>query len=411
MGWVQKNSVVVLLVWVLVNLGAVNARANFPGDTLKSGDEALGEISYNPEVYISPLPDEVNETSGLIFWRNILWTHNDSGGEPIIYGLDTTSGKIVRRVRIRDVKNTDWEDITQDRKYIYIGDFGNNSGMRRNLKIFKVKKSAIAPNVPEQEVDAEVIGFDYADQHNFEKRTNNHNFDCEAVTAFGDSLYLFTKDWADGNSRLYVLPKIPGHYSVFPRETFAANGLVTGACLSPDRKELALIGYRDYVSFMWLLTDFEGSDFFGGTRLRVDFPELVFVQTEGICYTGARDVVFSCEASAEPQRLYKVNTGQLQAIAVSRLGTFVPPGISVAGMSEKVNDNLVLDILKVPQPDFSIELRDHQWKQIFKAEYRWPADKNKFRVSISTRDLAPGAYFVRIASGDEKLIKKIEVKH
>src|SRR5262245_58181650 len=66
------------------------------------------------------LPASIRETSGLVFWNGMLWTHNDDG-DTALYAIDTTDGHILRRVPIKGVVNNDWEDITQDDDYIYIG--------------------------------------------------------------------------------------------------------------------------------------------------------------------------------------------------------------------------------------------------------------------------------------------------
>ena len=39
-----------------------------------------------------------------------------------------------------NIKNTDWEEISQDKDFIYIGDIGNNSGNRDDLKIYRAGK-------------------------------------------------------------------------------------------------------------------------------------------------------------------------------------------------------------------------------------------------------------------------------
>ena len=49
---------------------------------------------YNPQLK-ALLPTEVSETSGLFFHNGRLWTHNDSGGKPILYALDTTTFEVV----------------------------------------------------------------------------------------------------------------------------------------------------------------------------------------------------------------------------------------------------------------------------------------------------------------------------
>ena len=89
---------------------------------------------------VGALPDTVSETSGLIFHNGKLITHNDSGGRPELYEIDTTSLEITRTVTIENIENIDWEDIAQDDTHIYIGDFGNNGGDRTDLKIYKCLK-------------------------------------------------------------------------------------------------------------------------------------------------------------------------------------------------------------------------------------------------------------------------------
>jgi len=41
-----------------------------------------------------PLSYNVRETSGLIYLNGKLITHNDSGGEPALYELDTITGNV-----------------------------------------------------------------------------------------------------------------------------------------------------------------------------------------------------------------------------------------------------------------------------------------------------------------------------
>ncbi len=88
-------------------------------------------MQVNPQPFITNLPHELAENSVVIFYKNFLWTFN-------------LAGKIEKELEIKDAKNDNWEDIAQDSKYIYIADFGNNSGTRRNQKIFKnLKKKRI----------------------------------------------------------------------------------------------------------------------------------------------------------------------------------------------------------------------------------------------------------------------------
>ena len=85
------------------------------------------------------LSDELKEISGIQFINDsLLVAHNDGGNGPMLYFLNPNTGSILKRVVVKDVKNTDWEDITLDGKYLYIGNFGNNENKRKNLSIIRV---------------------------------------------------------------------------------------------------------------------------------------------------------------------------------------------------------------------------------------------------------------------------------
>ena len=97
---------------------------------------------YNP-VFKGELPAEVSETSGLFFHNGRLWTHNDSGGKPVLYALDTTTFEVVQRLTLMNVKNKDWEDVCTDGETVFVGKIGNNHGKRKGLKIFSFPLSSI----------------------------------------------------------------------------------------------------------------------------------------------------------------------------------------------------------------------------------------------------------------------------
>ena len=211
-----------------------------PAATENDGSCSYGTTNYLP-LRLSTLPGVISETSGLMFWNGLLWTHNDSGGSSDLFALDPDETEtVLRKVRIKNASNADWEDITRDEAFAYIGDFGNNNGTRTDLRIYKV-------NLDELEGDtatAEAIFFNYPDQTDFSSRPQNHNFDAEAMVVMDDSLYIFTKNWGDMQSGIYVLPKEPGTYAAQRRGTIEANGLITGGSYDEGTQKLALCGHN-----------------------------------------------------------------------------------------------------------------------------------------------------------------------
>ena len=264
----------------------------------KAQEEGTASLSpiYNPQ-HKSELPKEVNETSGLFFHNGRLWTHNDSGGKPILYALDTTGFEIVQRITLTNVKNKDWEDVCTDGETVFVGDFGNNNGNRKNLRIYMFPLSAI-PDKGDASVQADTIVFRFADQTNFEKRKHLHDFDCEAMFATEDHLYLLSKGWVTGTTRLYRLPKTPGKYVAEVVNAFDSQGLITGADYDKKNHVLVVVGYVKslWKPFMYIIFDFEET----GEKLsnrRIEMPQLVGAQAEGICFFDDGRCYVSAETS------------------------------------------------------------------------------------------------------------------
>lgn len=281
------------ILFLLFTFSSFLLNAQTDSSTLNSPDSGLVNSTlivyqtdrYKPQ-FIADLPVKIKETSGLVFFNGQLWTLNDSGNQPEIYQIDSANGSILRTVVIRNSVNTDWESITQDDSSVYIGDFGNNAGNRKNLRIIKIGKTDLL-NLESDTLKAAYIHFMYPDQAHFPVAVNKNNFDCEAFFFHNDSLHLFSKDWADLNTRHYVIPTGTGRYKARLAEQFHADGLITDACINA-KGNVVLLGYkntsrRSYTCFAWLLSGYEGSAFFGGKNIRVELGSALHLgQAEGI---------------------------------------------------------------------------------------------------------------------------------
>jgi hypothetical protein len=247
--------------------------------------------SYVTPVTVTTLPGDVEETSGLLYLDGELWTHNDSGDDAILYQVDPSDGDIIRTVEVVNADNVDWEDITHDDTYIYIGDIGNNEGSRTDLKIYRIEQSDLADN---DEVSAEEISFFYSDQTSFEPNYHNTNFDCEALMHYQGNLYVFTKNWLDYKTNCYVVPKTIGDHEATFHSSFDASCLISGATLVPASGAVALIGYTTSGgSYTWVFDAFDGDDFFGGESIKLIWT--VLSQIEGVCDSGGNDIYISSE--------------------------------------------------------------------------------------------------------------------
>lgn len=226
----------------------------------------------------------LDESSGLLFYNNKIITHTDSGGKAELYEIDATMGKVTRTVNITNAENVDWEDIAQDSTYIYIGDIGNNSGNRTDLRIYKISRADY--NSSDGEVTAEIIAYSYADQLEFTRSPNTTNWDAEGLISYGDQLLIFTKNWGDQKTNVYAIPKTGGTHSAILVSSFNTNGLITGADISADGRVIYLSGYStSEAPFLYTIHDIPKNslDIFSG-EVSDKIAEIVSLgyQVEGV---------------------------------------------------------------------------------------------------------------------------------
>ena len=266
------------------------------------------KITQVSPVNSSDLAPILKETSGLIYYNNLIWTHNDDTDNNL-YSLNSETGTINNTIPLKNTRNNDWEEISQDEKYIYIGNFGNNvHGNRKDLKILRVLKNSLKKE--NQLIDT--IHFSFSNQTDFTPKENNKcDFDCEAFIVTKDSIYLFTKQWISNKTSIYSLPKTPGKYSAHFNQTRNIEGLVTGAVYLEKEKTIALCGYSNLMKpFIYLLYDFKNNDFFGGNKRKI-IVSLPFHQVEGITTNDGLTYYLTNESYIHkpfinsPQKLFK----------------------------------------------------------------------------------------------------------
>jgi len=244
---------------------------------LNDGSCVYSKTKIKP-LFSVAISDTIHESSGLLFWKNKLWTMNDDG-DTNLYSFDTI-GINLRSHALTKVKNKDWEAISQDSSHIYIGDFGNNvSGNRTELQILKIEKKGLFEN----KTVIDTISFSFENQTNFEnQKANSTDFDCETILVTKDSLYILTKEWSRSRTSLYVLPKNAGKYKAKLKASLNVNGLITGGVILEDKKIIVLCGYSKRLQpFLYLLYDYKAHNFFSGNKRKIKLS-LPFHQIEGI---------------------------------------------------------------------------------------------------------------------------------
>jgi hypothetical protein len=251
---------------------------NYDPKATLNNDSCLYPTFKIKPTYSKQLSDSIKETSGLIAFDHLLWTHNDDH-DKTLYGLDPL-GKIQKKIILNQATNGDWEEIAQDSTYLYIGDFGNNlTGNRSDLHILKIEKKSFLAGTP----NITTLSFTFSDQTDFRsKKPNSTHFDCEAFIVSKDSIYLFNKQWDSSKTSVYALPNQAGHHIAQLKNTLNTQGLITGATYLESKKLIVLCGYSKIGKpFLYLLYDYKNNDFFSGNKRRLTI-QLPFHQIEAI---------------------------------------------------------------------------------------------------------------------------------
>ncbi|MDR0901794.1 MAG: hypothetical protein LBM92_03385 [Opitutaceae bacterium] len=245
----------------------------------------------------------INEASGLAASRRadgILWTHNDSGGEPVLYAI-APDGRFLGSVRVDGVRNTDWEDIASfeldGRAWLLIADTGDNNGARRDCALHVIAEPDPDALSPSRELAAPVawsIPVRYPD--------GPHDCEAVAVDAREGRVWLLLK--RESPNRLASLPLRPAAAAP-PAAAF--HGAVS-RIPQPDSKQRLLPipagRYRGQPTAMDFAADGSAAVVltYGGT--------LLFPRRDGETWSAA--------LAREPLILPPHNLGQAEAACFSR---------------------------------------------------------------------------------------------
>ena len=101
------------------------------------------------------LPEDIREASGVVFSRTlqgVLWTHNDSGNQPALFGIDGRAAAVATLPVSAAIR--DWEDLAlgpcPEGSCLYLADTGDNGRREDPVTLFVTPepRSADAPVGP-----------------------------------------------------------------------------------------------------------------------------------------------------------------------------------------------------------------------------------------------------------------------
>jgi len=202
----------------------------------------------------------------------------DQGNATNLYGYDFNSRNF-KTIAINNVKNVDWEDLTSDKDgRLFIGDFGNNKGKRKEFSIYKLDGLSIS------------LDFIEAEKITFTVPKNLENDDFESFFLFKNHFYIFSKN--DRKGTVIKVPNSLNNHKAIIVSKFnlkGKNDAITSADISNDGNKVVLLNHNK----LWLLSNFEGDDFFSGDISKLKFNHTS--QKEGICFLDDNYVIITDE--------------------------------------------------------------------------------------------------------------------
>lgn len=175
---------------------------------------ALPGVADTGPVYTGPagaaqLAEPQNqETSGIAVSHRtpgMIWTHNDSGGEPVLFALNA-DGSLRGRVRVEGVTNYDWEEMASfeldGKAWLLAADLGDNYAARKSCVLHLIAEPDAAALSPGREL---LLRPEYSINYTYEDGAR----DAESLAVDVKERMIYVLSKREDTPRLYRLPLAP----------------------------------------------------------------------------------------------------------------------------------------------------------------------------------------------------------
>jgi len=175
----------------------------------------------------------LSEVSGAALVNGKLWVLNDGDNGNAIYRIDSI-GNILQKVIITNAVNHDWEELSYYDNHLYIGDFGNNTGLRKKLSIYKLNIDQLSANATEAQ--AKEMSFSCNDLS-----ISGIEFNFEAMIPMNGEIHLFSKSKTGRSSHCVLSDDIDFQF-IKSNEVIQVEFEITAA--STENNNLYIAGYN-----------------------------------------------------------------------------------------------------------------------------------------------------------------------
>lgn len=243
------------------------------------------------------LPDDIAETSGIAASRahpGVLWTHNDSGNDAVLFAIDST-GAILARIPVRGATNRDWEDIAlgpcggPPGECLFIAEIGDNRERYPHVAVYRIREPD--PRTDTITTPADRIRFTYPDGPRDAEALYVSDLGIHVIPkGRSHAIELFRLEPPFSTAQTAPLQSLQRLQRLAPPPT-SVSAQVTAASITPD---FATVVVRGYAGIRFFQPD-------GDTLLPLGTPATVAIpgmpQSEAIDFLDDGRLVLTGERS------------------------------------------------------------------------------------------------------------------
>ena len=192
----------------------------------------------------------IDESSGLACSRrdpNVFWTHNDSGGGPLVYAFNR-KGEHLGTFAIKGARARDWEDMasftSKGKSFLLFGDIGDNPSAREKCTLYIAPEPRIGPK-------GGLVGkLPVVQTTHFTYEDGPHNCEAVAIDPKQKIIFLITKEFGL-SCTVFALPlRSRGGKPVVAKAIAKLNvPVVTAMDISPDGRRCIVLTYMHACEF------------------------------------------------------------------------------------------------------------------------------------------------------------------
>lgn len=190
-----------------------------------------GDGAAPSEVLFTFEDRSIDESSGLVDLGGTVLTVNDSGSDPLVYAVDSSTGETVGRTTYTSDEVVDVEAIAEGPDgSIWVGDIGDNGAARTSVSVYRL------PPVGPGDTTVEGERFDLV------YRDGPHDAEALLVHPETGRLFVVTKGLFAGQVFQAPATLDPDEPNLL-RPVGEAGGMVTDGAFFPDGRHAALRSY------------------------------------------------------------------------------------------------------------------------------------------------------------------------